>query len=918
MSRLVTPHDTPGDETTAVPSALAAAFSPRYRLERELGSGGMATVYLARDVKHDREVAIKVFKGDVAAAVGPERFLEEIRTTAHLKHPHILPLFDSGSAERTLFYVMPFIDGESLRDRLRREHHLPIAFVVRVLRELADALAHAHAKGVIHRDVKPDNVLISDRHAFLADFGISRALAAHAEGVTITGTGIMIGTPAYMAPEQIVSAPVDHRTDIYGLGALAYELLAGAPPFRGSSQEVITAQLTKAPVPVSRLRPDTPRPLADLVMRCLDKTPEKRWQRADDLLPVLDALTSAETAAIPKRPTAIPRALPWVVGVMAIAGLIAALRFGTREAPTTDAPFAIGRIARITSESGLEIDPAIAPDGRTIAYAAGPIGKMRIYLRQIAGGRMTPLTDESVAADQRWPQWSSDGTRVAFQAGGQRLSLRSRSETASLYQTPAVGGMPTRLFGSLRGGLAIGPSWSPDNAEILFGAFDGLYVVSARGDTPPRPLIKGRGLHSARWSPDRSKIAYVRGGEMFTFGDEMLGNVSNAALMVFQPATDQSVRVTSGEWLDTNPVWMPDSQTLLFISTRGGGRDLYMLPLTSAGQPAGQVQRLTSGLNAHTISLSTDGKLLAYASYSPSANIWSIPIPETGVASIADAQQVTFGSEKIEKLAISPDGKWLAYDSDRNGQADIWKVPLVEDPSTGLKAGVAEQVTRSPNHEFVGGWSPDGHEIVYHSIREGSHRDVLVVSADGTQTEVVIGTTAEEQHTAWGPDGNTVIFDSGETGEANKWNTFVSTRSRRGAAWEKPRQLTKTGSSDPKWSADGRWIAFCVSGQLRVINPDGTEERVLVDSRGKEDVPEPAYAVWSRDSQTIYYKAYDRLRHSTIWSVPVAGGAPRLLVRFDDTSRRSLRREFDADGRRFYFTVAGDESDLWSMELIRK
>ena len=911
------PNDTPGGETRGVPPALSAVFSPRYRLERELGSGGMATVYLARDIKHDRDVAIKVFKGDVAAAVGTDRFLEEIKTTAHLKHPHILPLFDSGSPEGTLFYVMPFIDGESLRDRLRREHRLPVRHVIAVLRELADALAHAHAKGVIHRDVKPDNVLISDRHAFLADFGIAVALAAHTDGITITGTERLIGTPAYMAPEQVASGPVDHRTDIYALGVLAYELLTGTAPFTGSSQDVLTAHLTRLPVPVAQLRPESPRPLTDLIMRCLEKTPDRRWQRAEDLLPVLDGMSGTETAPAPPRAPAIRAAVLPVLGAAAIAGTIGIAWYATTtpEAPET---LAIGRIARITSEPGLEIDPAIAPDGRTIAYAAGAIGSMRIYLQQITGGRRTPLTEQGVAEGQRWPQWSPDGARLTFQGGPQRLNQRSKSEAGSIYQAAALGGIPTRLFGSLPGGLAIGPSWSPDNAAIVFASANGLYTVAAGGQGAPRLLIQGTGLHSPRWSPDRSKVAYVKGGETFTFGEEMLGNVSNSAIAIFVPATGETARVTGGDWLDTNPLWMPDNRTLMFISSRGGGRDVYTLRLTPAGQPEGEPRRLTSGLNAHGISLSGDAKLLAYSAYSPTANIWSIPIPEAGVASIADAQQLTFGNEKIEKLAISPDGKWLAYDSDRNGQADIWKVPLGGGPSPELSAGAAEQVTRSRNHEFVNGWSPDGREIVFHSIREQTHRDVLVVTADGTRTDVVINTPAEEQHAAWGPDGNTIIFDSGESGESNQWDTFVITRAHRGAPWGNPRQLTKTGSSDPKWSPDGRLIAFCARGRLHVIKPDGTGERILVDSHGREGHPEPAYAVWSRDSQTIYYKAYDRHRQSTIWSVPVAGGATRLLVRFDDPARRSLRREFDTDGRRFYFTIAGDESDLWSMELVRK
>lgn len=315
-----------------------------------------------------------------------------------------------------------------------------------------------------------------------------------------------------------------------------------------------------------------------------------------------------------------------------------------------------------------------------------------------------------------------------------------------------------------------------------------------------------------------------------------------------------------------------------------------------------------------TISVSTDGKLLAYASYAPSANIWSIGIPEDGVASIADAKQVTFGNEKIEKLAISEDGQWLAYDSDRNGYADIWKQPLA--------GGPAEQVTRGPYHKFVNGWSPDGREIVFHSIREGGQRDVLVVSADGTHTEAVTTSPAEEQHAAWGPDGNTIVFDSSQaSGDknllTNAWEAFIVTRSRRGESWGAPRQLTKHGSADPKWSPDGRLIAFCVR-QLRVVAPDGTGERALVDIRAGTEDPEPAYPVWSRDSRTIYYKAYDRDRHSTIWSVPVTGGASRLLVRFDDPSRLSLRREFATDGQNFYFTVARDESDIWAMELLTK
>src|SRR5689334_8187741 len=203
----------------------------------------MAVVYLARDTKHDRPVAVKVLKAEVAAAIGSDRFLAEIRTTARLKHPHILPLFDSGTAAGALFFVMPFVEGESLRARLRRAAPVTLDEAIRVLRQVADALAYAHAHGVIHRDVKADNVLVADGQAFLADFGIARAFAPQDAGATVTRSAVAVGTPVYMAPEQIVGGAVDQRTDVYAFGSLAYELLSGTPPFTGSPQDVAAAHL---------------------------------------------------------------------------------------------------------------------------------------------------------------------------------------------------------------------------------------------------------------------------------------------------------------------------------------------------------------------------------------------------------------------------------------------------------------------------------------------------------------------------------------------------------------------------------------------------------------------------------------------------------------------------------------------------
>jgi pimeloyl-ACP methyl ester carboxylesterase/predicted Ser/Thr protein kinase len=276
----------PGGDHQAV---LAAALKGRYEIEGELGAGGMALVYRARDIRHERQVAIKVLRPDLAAAIGAERFFNEIRVTANLQHPHILSLFDSGSAGSLLYYVMPFIEGESLRGRLDREQRLDIVEAVRIVTEAAGALDHAHHKGIVHRDIKPENILLHDGRVLVADFGI--ALAARADGARLTGTGVSIGTPQYMSPEQAAGErDVDGRTDVYGLGCVLYEMLCGEPPFGGPSIPAIVAKvLTAQPVPVRTLRPTVPDHVAAAVMRSLEKSPADRFATAGAFAEALEA-----------------------------------------------------------------------------------------------------------------------------------------------------------------------------------------------------------------------------------------------------------------------------------------------------------------------------------------------------------------------------------------------------------------------------------------------------------------------------------------------------------------------------------------------------------------------------------------------------------------------------------------------------
>ena len=283
------------DDHVHIPESLAN----RYPISRELGRGGMAVVYLARDVKHGRDVAVKVIRPELAAALGRERFLREIAIAAQLHHPHIVPLYDSGEVDGVLYYVMPYEAEQSLRDRLARDGPLAVSDALALLRDVCDALAYAHQRGIVHRDVKPDNVLVAGRHAMVSDFGVAKAMTESTrDTAALTTLGIVLGTPAYMAPEQITADPqVDHRVDIYAVGVLAFELLTGRPPFGGERQDVLSAHLTQPPVPVRTLRPEVPAAFSDCIMKCLEKRRVDRWQSVEELLHCLESLVTSTAGA---------------------------------------------------------------------------------------------------------------------------------------------------------------------------------------------------------------------------------------------------------------------------------------------------------------------------------------------------------------------------------------------------------------------------------------------------------------------------------------------------------------------------------------------------------------------------------------------------------------------------------------------
>jgi len=410
---------------------LQAALAGHYTIDRELGHGGMAIVYLAHDVRHDRRVALKVLRPEIAAALGAERFLREIHIAAGLSHPNILPLYDSGDAGGVLYYVMPYVEGESLRDRLTREGPMPLGDALAIATETADALGHAHTHDVVHRDVKPENILLSGGHALVADFGIARAISA-AGGDQLTETGMLIGTPAYMSPEQATAQrAVDGRADIYALGCVLYEMLAGAPPFSGPSTQAVLARHALDPVPPLRtVRPELPQRLERTVLRALAKTPADRFPTAAELRA---ALLSAD--APPARPRALIGVLALVVTLVAGAVYlalrrpasvapprsVAVLPFQNLSTDPSDEYFSTGMSEELTTALG-KVDglrvaaPTSAGAFRNASVTARQIGKALGVVTLVqgtvrrAGGRLR-VSAHLINAESGYDLWSDEYER---------------------------------------------------------------------------------------------------------------------------------------------------------------------------------------------------------------------------------------------------------------------------------------------------------------------------------------------------------------------------------------------------------------------------------------------------------------------------------------------------------------------------
>jgi Tol biopolymer transport system component len=882
------------DLQTQLQEVLGAA----YRIDRELGGAGMSRVFVATESELERQVVIKVLPPDLAAGINTDRFRREIQLAARLQHPHIVPLLTAGAKGSLLYYTMPFIGGENLRSRITRTRELPVQEATRILREVADALSYAHSQGVVHRDIKPENILISGNHALVLDFGVSKALSSSTsetstDGPTLTSLGIALGTPTYMAPEQAVADPmVDARADIYALGIVGYELLAGRTPFAGlNHQQTLSAHVTTVPTPVSQYRPQLPPGLAAVIMRCLEKHPSDRWQTAEDLHAALEGFAMTSGATAPSEAVAARKPFRWtpqriavaagVLGIV-VTGFIAST-FAFRAGPDALIP---GTTRQMTNSAGLEVHPAISPDGRMIAYSAGPWNKSRLYVRQLSGGRAISLNDSSVSAVM--PRWKPDGSAILYFSGGRN------------YLVPALGGVPTVIPGL---DSLYDCAWSNAGDRVACGRIgSGVMVIAGANGENLRAIPNtagGDGAGAFAWSPDDKMIAFSRNSTAYMAG-ENIGNIAPASIWIVRVDDGTPVLISDESHLNTSPVWTADG-AVLFVSSMGGTRDVWMQRIAGDLKPRGKPSRLTTGLNAHTISIDRAGKTLAYSVFTTAANVWSTPIPSSPVVAPA-VHQVTTGNQTIEVAFVSPDGQSLSYDSNINGNQDIFTMPI--------SGGEPQQLTHNGVDNFVPQWSPDGTQIAFHSLGKGN-RDAYVMDASGGNLTAVVASQREEFTPTWTHDGNGLLFfvppDS----------IFLVKRvSRHPDKWGEPRFFTR--GSGVSLMRDGSQLLMGRPDGLYAMAPDGTGARLIPFTKLPAVIASPGIPVSSTDSRHVYAPVLEKDGSSSIWQIPLNGDPELRLVHFTDPARQFYRTAIDVDSKNFYMVFGDRQSDVWTMELEKR
>ena len=872
---------------------LQAALADQYLIDRAVGAGGMATVYVATDRRHNRRVAIKVLRPEIAGQLGPGRFLREITTTAQLQHPHILPLFDSGSTNGIIYYVMPYVDGESLRARLDRETQLSIEDAVRITREVADALDYAHRQGVIHRDIKPENILLHDGRATVADFGIALALTAAAGG-RMTETGMAVGTPHYMSPEQAAAdREPTARTDIYSLGVLLFEMLTGVPPHQGASaQQVIMRIATEEAPRVTSLRKSVPAHVADAVAVALQKVPADRFARARVFADALANPTYSDphlaaTAAPPRGHSRVRTRVALSLAI--VATLAAGAYVGRSFAPASRAAVARFAIALPDSAAyfaGNGVNVARSPDGARVVYVGRTAsGQDRLFERVLdqLAPRSIPGTDAA-----RVPTFSPDGATLAFTAGG-------ALKTVALQGGPAItvvpGGVP-----SAGGGIA----WGDDDQLYYVNERGAIQRVSPAGGTLSTVAVpKGEGgfmwidaLPGSRHllatigrvgMPEASEIVAVStaDGSVQPLVRGTMGRYATSGHLVYATADGALMAVP----FDAKRLSVTDKPTALFRGvdvymgsasqfalSRSGGlvwvgygglREMLLVDRRGVSRPA------DSGWVAdiRAFALSPDGTRLLVTT----ADVGGLRV---GIKPLGPGPLTPLALEGTRNVGLTwaSDGRSIDVLSDRDGAGALWRVP----------ADGAGRATRLPvaGSLFSAEWSADGAAMVATRASPGARSEIVGLRPGiDSAARVLVSGSFLTQYAVLSPDGRWMAYSSNETGRDEVYvRPFPASDD---GKW----QLSPSGGIEPVWAPRGGAVYYrAASGDLVMV-------KMIADASGapRFSAPQALFRLMADDNADgRHYQIMPDEQHVVL--LHSVGGVKRELMLVENFVETLVRK----------------------------
>jgi len=831
-----------------------------YQVLSLLGAGGMGEVYCARDTRLDRTVALKILPAEVAAdAERMRRFVREAKAASALNHPHVATIYDIGEAEGLSFIAMEYVEGQTLAAKING-HPLEVSEIVEIGSQIADALDEAHGKGITHRDIKPANVMLNERgQVKVLDFGLAKItrpatlpIASDISTMTKTAPGVVLGTVPYMSPEQALGRDVDHRSDLFSLGVMLYEMATGRLPFSGANtSETLDRILHAQPEAMARFNYDVPAELERIVRKCLEKERDRRYQSARDLLVDLKNLyrESASTSRLAVKAEGLtskanPRALLALV-MLAVAGAgIAIYKFLGPIWPA--APTQVMEIRRLT-QTGKATHAAISPDGKYVVHVMDEAGRQSLLFRHVATKSDTQIVPPA-EANYRGITFSPDGNFIYYVRGKPQGQYGDYVDTSGvLYRTTILGKDEKKLIENVHNNISL----SPDGSRLAFvrqyvGQAKSVLIEAQADGTGEKELATRKGPANiapqmeVAWSPDGEIIALF-------FDHNIVG---------VRVADGAEFPITSHRWEGAirQMKWLPDGSGLLVV---GRERNKDPNQIWRLSYPGGVVQKVTNDLSDYVdLSLTADSRTVSAVQSDRLINIWIAP---DGDAS--HIKQLTSGAGREDgqgALAWTPDGK-IVFCSMAGGVLNVW---IMEADGTSLK-----QLTFNNTGNIQPAVSPDGRYIVWSA---GWPRNIWRMDIDGGNLKQLTNGVGE-WCPQYSPDGKWLIYVT----SVRLWKMPVDS----GA----PIQLNKERSYRPSISPDGKLIAFNLlneaSGQwtIAIMLFEGGPPIKVFDIQDSVFRP----IIWTPDGRAVAYPVY-RGGATNIWAQPLDGGRPKQLTDFRD------------------------------------